>query len=471
MATNSHGTASDTTDHPLELSTSRGAKQSEKLQTKIEPKLSKIVKLKIPRAKRKDLARLLQMKPRPKADTIRLLKQAEKEPIVKSIEGPLSRPEKERTRPQPGKPVVVSETSETRKEDGRVSSGIQDVTKAREKRPRPEENTVTLVPSSKRQKNLPNMDLNSKPSTPVPAAFKSPVLSHGSAQKLRGSPNPDARAVGSRNEEAATTPQGSVRNGTPVAPNSVDRSNRDARSSSITNSVSGAASMPNDAALLRREQKKYFELGRILKRESDALLNSSESGGSPRLEKKGLAISVETILCFMLAYSIGDELLGASSHSPTSSWNTIFPFINKVKFSTRGFRHLHGLCLQLEATCRMASWTLEYEGASSSEYQHSLEKHKALKKQYDEARLLFVKGSQELSVEDLQQSFPNTWRSNSRAPWAYTPQKTSSSPLAGGFFLPITSATVPLEAVRAGRSVITEWCKSESVDFKLRVGP
>ena len=460
----------DPADHATEALPQK-TKYTDKLPGINEPKLSKIVKLKIPRAKRKDLARLLQMKPRPKVDATKSVKQYGKEPIVKSIEGSLSKSERERTRPLPDKSNLGLEAADTRKDAGRSSSGARDIVKPKGKRPRQEDNVQGLVAQSKRQKTLPTMDLQSKPSTPVPPSFRSPVLSHGSTQKLRGSPNPDSRSGASRNEEAVATPQGSVRNGTPVAPNSVERSNRDVRSSSSTTLMGSSSAAPDDVASQSRDQRKYFELGRTLKRESDTLLKLAESQGSPALEKKGLATSVETILCFTLAYSIGDELLRAGHrNSSSSAWNTIFPFINKAKFSSRAHKHMHGLCLLLEAICRNASWTLEYESASSSDYSHSLEKHKALRKQHDEARNLFTKGSQELSVEDLQQSFPETWALNARAPVLYGPPKANSSPFAGDFFFPFTSMTTPVEAVRAGRSVMAEWCRSERVDFTPRLG-
>ena len=463
----------DLADHAPSVSTLPKLKHGEKLPARHELKQSKIVKLKIPRARRKDLARLLQMKPRPKAEVTKSVKQLEKGLILKSIEGAPPKSERERTRPPSENPTSGSESVENRRDAGRSSSGAQDILKAREKRPRHEDDAATSVPQSKRQKHPPSMDLYSKPSTPVPSAFKSPVLSHhGSAQKPRSSPNPEAKTVASRNDEAVNTPQGSVRNGTPAAPSSVERGNREVKSSSTTTLMSSGPYTPDDVASLYRDQRRYFELGKILKRESDALVNSSESKGSPQLEKKGLAISIETVLCFMLAYGIGDELMRAGQRNPSSAWTTIFPFISKVKFSARTHRHIFGLCLQLEAVCRMASWTLEYESAGSADYQHSLERHKALKKQYDEARHLFVKGSQELSVEDLQQLFPDTWAMNAQAPAAYSSHpKVTSSPLTDGFFLPITSTTVPIEAVRAGRSMIAEWCKNEGVDFKPRIGP
>ena len=398
-----------------------------------------IVKLKIPRPRRTDLARLLRMKPRP-SEALKAPK-SEIEPIVKSVERDSKSSKTEKDRPQ-GREGIKS---------------LSQTIKPRDKRDRDED--LDVAPQSKRHKHPAALDLPSKPSTPLPPAFKSPVLSHhGSAQKGKTStPTPDT---------AAKTPQGSGRNGTPATSNSVEKPTRDGRSSSNTSSVT---SMRSKEDSIKNERSKLWDVGRALKRQSAALQHQAkEQQDSSQKEKLSIAYGIETILCFMIAYILGDELAKVHRQVPdaSTSWGTIHAFLGNVKEWAKSHTFMHGLCAQLEAICHIAYYNSDMERYKPESFVHTRDTHFALIRRYKTAQTLFIEGSSELSVEDLQQCFPKSWQLKSRAPLAQSPPKIIPGSLGGDFYLPITTITTTIESVRAARSLLGEWCKSEGVDWR-----
>lgn len=443
-----------------------------------EPKKkSKIVLLKIPKARRKDALRLLQMPParaQPKH-----LKPEERET-----------PEKRNTAPP---------SPDIRRKVTEGPGGNASQTKA--KRARPDEDQDSRAPPPKRSKHPNSLDLSKKPSTPIPSAFKSPSISaHGSAQKMQDNKSNPSRRLEAGDADVKT-PQGSTRAGTPLAPNSIERvASRDGRSASIVSSLSGKTEEHN---AWRKAHQKYSRLGRTLKHEADALFLQCEKKDEPQIEKKSIATGVETILGFMLAYTIADEMNGnrLRRNIDVQSWNTIFPYLHKVKCKTVGHTLLHGLLLQLEAVCHNSILFSEIErvaqleaaslsamepdkqtsetpangtiNGAGSRHPSQLETIKVKGKIAEHnlmSQHLWTEGAFELSIEDLQQSFPITWRRKARAPLARTKEKLTLGALNGDFYIPMSSITTGIEAVRAGWSLLGEWCKKEDVDWVGKLG-
>ena len=491
-----------------------GAKAEKSVTTKdargskeITGKRRLVVRLKIPKARRKDVSRLLQMPPaKSRIKPVSSIRTEEKVPTVngkgtdKNRSGML---DKEQTQPTSEKRTTTGQKSVIRREIVTVSSSGS--SKPKEKRARPEDDTATSLPQSKRSKHPSGLDLSQKVKTPVPPPFKSPIVSvHGSGQKFQDSKNVPTRRL-EVGDADVKTPQGSVRGGTPLAPNSVERVTRDGRSASITSSAISAVSEESNA--WKTEHKRLFLLGRKLKHEADDYDLQWKEKDEPEFEKKAIATSIECVLCFMLAYTILDEIKapGRSSRKAIDfhSWETIFGFIQLVKRRSQGHTLIHGLCLQLEAVChnlilvakvdQLASIqppitsaneetvqptkqaALATEPASKgSQQSRTLEEYMQHKEKIAEhgrfAQNLWIDGTFELSIDDLQQSFPASWKRKSRAPLARSKEKLTLGNLNGDFYLPLSNITTGIEAIRAGWSLLGEWCKNENVNWVGKVG-
>ncbi|MCJ1399167.1 hypothetical protein MMC11_002369 [Xylographa trunciseda] len=469
-----------------------------------------LVRLKIPKARRKDFVRLLQMPPA-KSRT-KALPSTKIEDNVLIVNGKVNdrirsgRQDKEQAQSSPAERSTTGQKSAIRRDIVNIpSSGSS---KPKEKRARAEDDADTPTQQSKRQKHSSGLDLSQRPGTPIPPPFRSPITSaHGSGQKIQDNKNGRARRLEIGDAEIKT-PQGSVRGGTPLAPNSVERVNRDGRSASNTSSVISALS--EETSAWKAESKKLLLLGRNLKHEADNFDVQWKEKEEPEFEKKAIALSIECVLCFMLAYTISDEIKapGKSSRKAIDllSWETMFAFIQVVKRRSQGHTLVHGLCLQLEAVCHnlisvtkidrlaiiqppTASTNEETvnsgaqakpvnvatEATSKSSQQsvtpESYMQHKdKIAENCRLAQHLWIDGAFELSVDDLQQSFPASWKRKSRAPLARSKEKLTLGNLNGDFYLPLSSITTGIEAIRAGWSLLGEWCKNENVSWVGKLG-
>ena len=423
------------------------SKGSDNSQNEPRQRPSKMVRLKIPRSHRKSIAALLRLKPKSESKGIPKPKNTSS-----TSRNSISSLEREShsalaIKEEPSVPRIKEEKASQQERPRSNTTGSN--SKSGEKRHGQESDPDALQPQSKRQK---------LPESKTSQAFKSPVLSsHGTLKKPRDS-TPSAPIK----EEAVSTPSGSIRNGTPAAPSSVDRTTREARHTPSASGGSHSHSTETHDAL-KHEQQKYFELGKSLKKESDRIYKAGQDPTpSPAVMKKYLIIRLEVALAFMLAYVVGDEIcrLDRAPFKFEKTWQTLFPWLRQLQQQTLEHQYLRGISFQLEAVAHMVVWNIESEHADSA---------KTLKRRHDEAHRLFIEGSSLLSVDDLQEEFPKTWRSKSRAPLAHNPPKLTSATLGGDFYLPITSITVPIEAVRAGRSLLGEWCKREGVDWTPRL--
>ena len=476
--------------------------------TESTPK-SKILKFKFSK-RRKDLQRLLQFLPRAKKPEHSInLSKDDVQDTVKSREKQKDqhkKVDKDRSHHNTEKPTSASKIHE----DSTTNPALKPA-KPAEKRRRTDDDARPPEPQTKRQKPA-NLDLTRKPQTPVPAPFRSPALSqHNSAQKPQVStPMREVKSIASRYIDSldmdVKTPQATGRNGTPLAPNSVEKANRDGRSTSNTSSITSPVSgRSEDVGVWRAEQKRFTDLGRVLKHVADDLFKNKDKPGYDKLqvEKRAIATAVETVLCYILAFTAADNA-SRLSRKPRdeTAWRTLLPYISYVKSVTGGYTLLHGLCLQIEAVCRNVIQALdmvrlehqtlppalpEESKAPTPDANHeggrldpAAEAAQARKdyidfksKLVENARLaqqLWVEGAFELSVDDLQQSFPNSWKRKSRAPLVKSKEKLTIGSLGGDYYLPLSSVSTGVEAARAGWSLLCEWCKKEDIKWEGRLG-
>ena len=487
----------------------------------LKPETKKlVVKLKIPKAVRKNVSRILQMQPRPKKQEQGIISQRSDREAVKEKHGDKiqpSAPDRGRDQPRQDQKARIDKSNDLRannRDEAKTKrpqgDQEQSSTKGSEKRQRLEDDKDDLEPPKKRQKPPNDLDLKHKPRTPIPPPFKSPALSQqGSAQKSQVStPMRDLKSVAMRRIESGEgdvkTPQGAVRGGTPNAPNSAERVNRDGRSSSNTSSNTNILnSKAEEITAWKLENKKYMELGRTLKHDALPFLNSRDqnSNGEPDSDalKRGIAIAIETILCYMLAFTAMDEAQRANRKtSDAVGWRSLLPYMNFVMTRTPKFPLLHGLVHQLEAVCRDTIHTLELEklerdplpGDEPRPGAHGTEGEKAVdstakamqyKSDYTEfktrlienartAQQMWLQGTAQLSISHCQRSFPETWAKRASVPMAKNREKLVARNYDGEFYLPLGGISSGIEAVRAGWSLLGEWCRQEKVKWEGKLG-
>lgn len=358
-------------------------------------KPSVIVKLKIPRERRKDVSRLIKLPPKRIKEEITIPKQP--------MNGELSSQDKI---PTVNKPAV----KRPREDEG---LGVN-IDRKRSKSPGQQDRTNIKKP---------------RESTPVM-------------------------------KEEVTTPQASIMTGTPIPPTSASRFGH-----KQTPSESGSINSYTSDRLegLQKLQTKYSDLGRTLKKEGDKFSSPDMTAAQ---KKKFIASRIEVTLAFMLSYTIGDEVfrLRRRPPKPEATWNSLFMWMRSVHELVYDHLHLSGLLLQLEAISMMVVWRQRSEVAENSDHL-SLDKFKELRAQCDEAQRKFLKGSARLSVDDLQDEFPKTWKSKARQPLAHLGYKMAKDNLNGEFYLPLTSISLPIEGVRAGKTLLAEWCRREGVEW------
>ena len=451
-----------------------------------------VLVLKIPKASRKAWGRIIKMTPRPKKpestkdtpvhakDT--LSDRAKAKPIVNGAQGN-DGPRQQGQHPHSSHTTtkviagkhVMSNTNE------------RDASKVGEKRRRPEDERDTLAPpSGKRQKAVNISDSTPKPSTPVRAAIKSPILSHNSsAQKPQPSdPRRDLKSSAMRRVESTEgdvkTPLGATRSSTPNAPASTERVSRHDRSASnasaSTNSVAGKA---EEIAFWKAEQRKYLDLGRTLKHDADPYLNSnSEYSIVDDDLKQGAAIVTETVLCYMLGFSLGDEASRLARKFPDAAmWGSLLPYMKFVKNVTRLIPALHGLVYQLEAVCRETILLYDLERLKRETFSPAVSDdfegfRNGLVDNSEQAQHAWVQGANLLPEDVLHLQYPSTWANRVDTP--LVPKgKEKLVPKAygdGGYHLPLRTTNSGIEAVRMGWSLLGEWSTQEGVKWVGKIG-
>ena len=515
-----------------------------KSNTDHSEKESLIVKLKIPKSARRNWAALIRLAPRPRKPEFsqqpsnEKLKDRAREPALASgLDKTREQPQQRKALMEQAKDVkdAAAKTGEKRRRLDAVNDPESSI-----KRHKP---TTSPVPNRKSQTpTLPNKPhtsslnqkpyasaLSHKPHTPVRSILKSPALSQSKSIQKYPTPTPKRTLAGiamqriTSQEADVQTPFGGTRGGTPTAPNSIERGNRDGRSASNP-SLGGSSSVHGEdlamvgepsgghsgdavnssgavklnghdgAAAWKHEQTRHLGLGRTLKHKSDGLIKVGAIVNPDEVAReRGVAIAVETILCYMLGFIAGDEALRTGGKAgDASGWRSLLPYI-QYTINMIDHPHLKGLVLQLEAVCReiihvydidrLKRETLPGEEvrsnpASNDAFSMPLSKGEKLH-QYTEfknslvdnarlARQNWLQGKARLTNEKLEESYPLTWGKRAEAP----PEEDSKEKLVpneynrGTFYLPLSSTSSGIEAVRLGWSFLNEWSTKFEVQWE-----
>ena len=470
-----------------------------KLEKPNRPSL--LLKLKIPKSLRKNVLRILQLPPRSKkADRdSNARKTTQNAPVETSNEQTSSNALIK------GREVKGQEIGHERQKgsneqpEGRLDSKAtqarrDEPSKNNEKRRREDDPKDTPEPAQKRHKAPSVLDLSQRPRTPIPPPFKSPAMRPGSSQNL--TPKKDLKATTmqriSSTDGDVKTPQGAPRGVTPIAPGSAERGTREGRSASNTSTGTGPfPSRSDESASWKAEHHRLMALGRQLKHDAKPLWESQD----PMTEKRGIAVALETILCYMLAFITFDE--SRRSHrlaGDAIGWRSMLPYIEQMREKSGHIKLMHGLLCQLEAVCRSIvlkleadklerdSIPLDYPSPESDGKLVAEPPAKALqnRKELADYRSKFFENlrstnamwghaATQLPVRKLAVSFPKTWDAAAAESTPQMKQGLVPKKYAGDFVLPLHSASIGIEAVRAGWSMLTEWCEQEGVKWEQRM--
>ena len=470
----------------------------------------RVIKLKIPKPIRKNCMRILQMPPRPSKmlhnEALKINGKEEVDFIAhdrntsnESIQNAGRSQRSEQIKAQ-----IAPSAHQTE----RIADTLEDTPSKRrsgEKRERLDNRDISPNPPSKRQKQPVSLELSQKSHTPIKPPAKSPLFSTGVQRSHLSTPKRDIKSavmqrIGS-SEGDVKTPLGAPRGGTPTIAGSSERTNRDGRSSSNTSASGLSAPANEDSTAWRIEQKRFEALGRSLKHEVNAAhpnANEDFKNDSPTT-KQGAAIAFEAALAFILAFTISEEINRLNRQpSDSTPWNSLLPFLNYVKLATQRYRPLLGLTHQLEGVCRdMISLydaeRLERDTSTSglsNDQRHPLEECGAIhtsasnseKAKHDlalkhvenlrQAQHAWQIGYSELSLREMQQSFPKTWDMSLDRPGAGKGKEklTLKNYASGSFYLPLGPTTSGIESVRVAWQVLHEWCDKNEVKWQGKLG-
>ncbi|KAM5462939.1 hypothetical protein MauCBS54593_007767 [Microsporum audouinii] len=271
----------------------------------------------------------------------------------------------------------------------------------------------------------------------------------------------------------------------------------------MTHSISAeghpsSSAQPSERRGWRDEYQRFVNLGRDLKHASQR--NSTHKYSTShdiQDDKLSATIAVEALLCFVLAFIAEQRFQSLSRQVGNSTgWRSIIAYWQAVLSRTTSYPHLHGLCLLLGAVCHESIHSLDLERLAVTPFpdEHSpaptpgsdgntvtseeskkqrrefAELRTRLPESYKVARRLWVEGSRELSDSILTQHYPNTWSKRLKNAAERGREQLKLGEYGGDYYLPLGTASTPLEAVRFGWSFLNEWSEREGVKWKGRLG-
>ena len=191
---------------------------------------------------------------------------------------------------------------------------------------------------------------------------------------------------------------------------------------------------------------------------------------------------------YMAAYYAQDFSLSLRNRAGEveQTWKTLLPLCLSYARSTKDFKHLDGLRSYLSSVIASAICThvsqrtsnpKAYDSPQDIAHSELAKQHIALaenfallsdhtakmNRHYQDARIA-------LPIEDLQSMYKKTYAGReSNAKLAREVEKISGARMSGPYFLPISTDTTPIQAVRFGLKFLSEYCEKEKLEYTLRV--
>jgi len=353
--------------------------------------------------------------------------------------------------------------------------------KTAEKRPRSEEDGLLEVPVKRQRAST--LD---RPSTPSEQILSSPALSNkSSAQKSQGiynTPRKDLKAI---NMIRANSAEGydSTPGRSGITPSGSKHLDVKPPTSAPLNDKKQA-----EFQTLSQNSQKRNAMGRSLKHEAQKILTEKGKHLSKSDQKRVAVTSIECILSYIAAYHVQDQSLNLRGRpcEVEATWKTLFPLCMSFVGRTKDLPALDGLRLYLGSVISAAICTHLAHRARTSAKAHDspqdlsqapqasqpdpaaanlklfAENFMNVQRLQQDARIM-------LPIDDIQKMYPKTWAARETSmKLIKEPEKVSGGNLSGPYFLPIQSDSTPIQAVRFGRRLLSEFCEKERLDYTLR---
>ena len=309
-----------------------------------------IVKLKFGRKRRKDLERLLRLRPAP---------QRKEESVEKTK--PNSRDEHVSAAGKPHSKHVNDVSGKTQKTKHQPDSMVKNSTSA--KHDLPEEDDTNDLPS-KRTKALKAADLDKNPQTPnSKTQHLSPAIHQRSGSKSNTHFTPLKAVPMSRSSSMdGTTSTPKVATATP--PNTTSQELRPPTSAPHGDSQA-------EIQALNTAHRKFNDLGRKLKRDFDETFRRRASGETVSLaeRRRGALKGLESVLCYIWAFSCWDASAKLRRSRPRlEHWRSIMPLHHNIVGLTKEFANLEAVraMLGVAVTARVGSLLADAAGAAAA---------------------------------------------------------------------------------------------------------
>ena len=325
--------------------------------------------------------------------------------------------------------------------------------------------------------------------TPKQPSTSSPALSNlGSAQKPQLlTPKADTKSAPmlrvESGEGSTTTPRGLALNGTPTVPDAGNRRN------SVTSSGSRKPIVPQD---VKRDANKYLNKATDLKHASDVFLKDIPNMSDSE-RKQGVMIGTESVLCYILAFTLFDEPQRQfGQHGNIDGWKSMLRLLDLINRESQPFKHLTGLLLQLEGIIRdymvcygfhrldynpleqKITETAATDPAKTKEECKAAAYHGAFhefRRCFERSQNAWRSGLDLLKASDIESEYPITWAKRERR--FLLPIKSADAVVQGEyqrrFNLPMGSMTSGLQAVNFGMSFLEEWSKKNGVKWEPKL--
>lgn len=349
----------------------------------------------------------------------------------------------------------------------------------------PDRRNEQEVPA-KRQKTpgwLPqNAHTPKQPSTSSPA----PSNAGGAPRPQLLTPKADPKSApmlrAESREGSTTTPRGLALNGTPKVPDTGNRCD------SVTSS-GGRRPGPHD---VKRDANKYLKQATDLKHDSDVFLKDL-SNKTDIERKRGVMIGTESVLCYILAFTLFDEPQRQfGQFGNVEGWKSMLRLLDLINRESQPFKHLTGLLLQLEGIIRDYMVCYNFQRLDHNPLEQKVsdtaiadstktkEEHKAaayhtsfheFRRYFERSQNAWRSGLDLLKTSDIESEYPMTW---AKREWHFVlPVKSADAVIQGeyqrSFNLPMGPLTSGLQAVNFGMSFLEEWSKKNGVEWEPKL--
>lgn len=432
----------------------------------IEKPRSLMVRLKIKKAQREAVRRILKMRPNPE-------KRPASQPSLVDDGKQISKTSDQRHRERRdtnAKGVAqkigpLNAGNGTRKNADKETRGISPPKRSRDEDTEPDE------PPAKRKR--PTTDANesrkNEPSTPT----QPDLLSPSSAQKTMSQQltpstmRKDLLSVAMKREQSTDS--------TINTPMAMSQSSPGVNGTQPNGVGKPASSQPSNKtpkqAAWESEQKRLEVLGRDLKHAAQAHVKSASQGlpdAQPNSQKLAAIKSLESLLAYILAFTCSDEAAMAADPKRISSitpWKTLHGFFGFVKRSCEPFPVLLGLACWLGVVfnAHILQLTTLHQGEGPAR-DGTLESQAMMLRAAHDAEV-------RLDIDTLQASFPKAWEGRAKGLLSADGDKLQPEKgFKGPYKLPLGIQTQPLRAARAGYAMLEEWIAAqEGLEYGLRL--